>query len=115
MRDTFCIRSLTLALSLGFSLLCFSEGLHGWLELVGEEVFPRNGSMLCAGLSGLTGLTFTEFVRVFLSPLGAHGGLALERGRLRCVGLPGDPSGAGRSEGRKGGTVSAGSRLRLLV
>lgn len=34
-------------LSLGFSLLCFSEGLRGWPELVGEEVFPTNGSMLC--------------------------------------------------------------------
>lgn len=45
--DTFRILSLALTFSLGFSLLCFSEDLRGWPELVGEEVFPRNGSMLC--------------------------------------------------------------------
>lgn len=34
-------------LSRFFFSLCFSEGLRGWPELIGEEVFPRNGSMLC--------------------------------------------------------------------
>lgn len=50
--------------------------------------------MPCARLSGLTGLTFTEFARVFLSLLGAHEGLVPERGRLRSVGLPGVPFGS---------------------
>ena len=39
--------SLSPSLSGFFSSLCFSEGLRGWPELVGEEVFPTNGSMLC--------------------------------------------------------------------
>lgn len=58
---------------------------------------------LCAGLSGLTGLTFTEFAWVFLSPLGAQEGLALERRQLRNLGLQGDQIGGGCREDRKGG------------
>lgn len=69
-------------LSRFFSSLCFSEGLHGWPDLVGEEVFPRNGSMLCVQAVGLTGLTFTECALVFLSLLGAQEGLVLEGERL---------------------------------
>lgn len=58
-------------LSRFFSPLCFSEGLRGGPELVGEEVFPRNGSMLCVRAAALTGLTFSGFALVLRSLPGA--------------------------------------------
>lgn len=47
------------------------------------------------GQPRLTGLTFTESTLVFLSLLGAWEGLALERGRLRSLGLQGAGLGLG--------------------
>lgn len=65
-------------LSRFFSSLCFSEGLRGWPELAGEEVFPRNGSMPCVWAAAPTGLTFFWVRSGSAFPAGRLEGLAVE-------------------------------------
>lgn len=70
---------------------------------------------LCAGLSGLTGLTFTKLAWVSLSLLEAQGGLALQTGWLRNLGLRGDLGGNGCSESGKEADLSDESPLTSAV
>ena len=64
-------------------LKAFVAGLAGGRR----GFFQGQIDALCAGLSGLTELTFTKLAWVILSLLEAQEGLALERGWLRNLGL----------------------------
>lgn len=77
--------------------------------------FPGRINALCAGLSGLTGLTFTKLAWVSLSLLEAQGGLALQRGWLRNLGLHGNSGGNGCSESGKDEDLSDESPLSSAI
>lgn len=101
-------------LSRFFSPLGFSEGLRGWPELVGEEVFHRTGSMLCVWAARADRADLYRVHSGFPFPVGSLGRSCSREREVEKPWPSGGWAGAGCRENRTRENLSAESPLRSV-